>query len=380
MAITIHQSPTGYASAHSELWHVVESTNKSTSGFKYIFDIYKDATLLARLRNSPYGADKLGIIDVHNIVRSQLATENIAALDFEETVVLDEDIFWTEYDVRYGEISGGVLTANIASGTHRVYNNYPRSLFDNKSSEITGGMLLSNRPDISFMYDNDNVFISWFAASGQTYTFTSNSSRLGTGTPYAITVTGDNNARVYGMRSQDYNNLSEATFQISGSVSGIIKNLKIRKKCSKYERHILIFLNAFGAYDSFTFIHGKKILDNQKKSFQSQPYFWDGTEYRNSNGVFGVEAYYVNYRESKKIYNSEHQIKMQLTSDLLSTSEYNWLAELINSPLVYYKLGANLLPVIITDSNYEFKDERINKADTLTVNIEFSEKTNTQFR
>ncbi len=46
MSITIHQSPSGYASAHSELWHVVESTNKAVAGFQYVFDIYKAGNLV----------------------------------------------------------------------------------------------------------------------------------------------------------------------------------------------------------------------------------------------------------------------------------------------------------------------------------------------
>ncbi len=95
-----------------------------------------------------------------------------------------------------------------------------------------------------------------------------------------------------------------------------------------------------------------------------------------------VDKVVRNYNESLKVYASEFGMQMQLTSDILSTGEYNWLSELINSPLVYYMntVTEDHYPVIITDSNYEFKEDTINKADTLTINIEFSDKTNTQFR
>jgi hypothetical protein len=88
------------------------------------------------------------------------------------------------------------------------------------------------------------------------------------------------------------------------------------------------------------------------------------------------------YNEGSKVYAGSYKEKMQLTSDILSTGEYDWLSELINSPLVYLlnSTTQEFYPVIITDTNYEFKDDRINKTDFLTVNIEFSIDNNVQFR
>ena len=90
------------------------------------------------------------------------------------------------------------------------------------------------------------------------------------------------------------------------------------------------------------------------------------------------------YLEGNKTYASKYKEKMTLTSDILSTDEYNWLSELINSPQVYYvKYGVDdymYLPVQITDNDYELKDDRINKADTLSVTIEFGIPQYTQFR
>lgn len=373
MAITIHQAPLGYPSAHHELWHVVESTNKSTAGFKYIFDIYKDANLLARVRNSPYGNDRLGILDVHNIVRSTFNPDiGLANITNETLEEFGEDMFWVDYDVRYGEISGGVLTANIASGTYRAYNNYRRGKFDNLQSEITGAAILTNRPTSSNLYSGDVIMIPYFPVSGQSFrrriyldnVLYSNSNQ-----------TADENARVYSFEEQFYSeNYNEFKFELSGSVDGIIGSRTFKKKCSKYEIHVLVFLNAYGLFESFTFVHGKKMLDNQKKKFQRLP--WRFANF----GALDVTS--NTYLESNKVYTSEHTMKMQLTSDILTTDEYNWLAELVNSPWVYYYdlNDKKYIPVIITDTNYEFKDDRINKTDTLIVNIEFSEKINTQFR
>jgi hypothetical protein len=370
MSITIHQSPTGYASAHSELWHVVESTNKAVTGFQYVFDIYKGANLVTRVKNTPYGANKVGVLDVHNIVRASLPSTSIADIDpfsLDTEVQLGQDVFWTDYDVRYGEVSGGVTTANISSGTHRVYNNYERPVFDKAGSEITGAMILSNRPTESFCYPGHHVFISAFYPSGQTFY---RQERVNGSITNSYSNTGNGNAFVFGYNPSSDN----ATLEISGSVSGLIGSLNFKNKCSKYDPHTLVFLNAFGAYDSFTFVYGKKTLDNQKKKFEQLKWTLSGNSM--------VEKVGRVYNESSKVYAADYGMKMQLTSDILSTEEYNWLAELINSPLVYYfdVSSEDYIPVMITDTNYEFKDDRINKTDFLTVNIEFSDKTNTQFR
>jgi len=377
MAITIvsttHDSITN-ASAHSELWHVVDSDNKATDGFKYIFDIYKSNTLLARIRNNPYGDDKYGILDVHNIVRSQLPNNKIVNFDpfsFDTAAFFSTDILFTDYSVRYGEISGGVLSANLASGTYRAWNNYNRPTYDNKTSQITGAMVLSNRPTDIVFYSEPNapIVISAYYPSGQTFV---RQERVNGTITNSYSNSGNDSGVIYG-----YTPTSERTvLEISGSVSGMLKSYNVKRKCAKYDTHTLLFLNAYGAWDSFTFVHGKKTFENQKKKFQSQNWFLDPGPIAMSNRDGRP------FLESSKYYSTDYYIKMQLTSDILSTDDYDWLAELVNSPQVYYLDIAteDFIPVMITDTNYEFKDERINKAETLIVNIEFSEKTNTQFR
>lgn len=370
MAITIEQSPSGYPSAHSELWHVVESSNRNVAGFQYVFDIYKDATFITRVKNSPYSADKLGVLDVHNIVRSSLVNERIPDIDifsFDTAVEMGEDVFWTDYDVRYGEVSGGVTTTNIASGTHRAYNHYLRQPFDTKESEITGAKILSNRPTESVWYTGHPVILSAFYPSGQTF---ARQDKVGGTVISSHTNTGNGNAFVFGYTPSS----DAATFQVSGSVSGVIGSINFKKKCSKYDAHTLIFLNAYGAYDSFTFVHGKRMVDNQKKKFEQLKWSISSKQM--------VEQVGRAYNEASKVYAIDYGMKMQLTSDILTTGEYDWLVELINSPQVYYLdiASEDFYPVMITETSYEYKDDRINKADTLTLNIEFSDKNNTQYR
>lgn len=372
MSITIHQAPTGYASAHEEVWHVVESTDKNITGFQYVFDIYKGVELLTRVKNSPLGADKLGVLDVGNIVRSALDSYNFPAFNlasFTNEVSLGADVFFTDYDVRYGQVSGvGEVSGNLASGTYRIYNNYKRSRWDKYSSEIVSGAFLTNRPSTSNYYAGEPLIVSIYVA--------------GTDRSRHLTTNYGNAGKFYNTSGQYNSGYTFGILPVSGIIifdlqdenDAVIDTLTFNQKCAKYETHTLVFLNAFGGYDSFTFVHGKLMMSNEKKKFEQMRWGLSGNNMVEKNGSV--------YNESMKTYAVKYKEKMMLTSDVLSTGEYNWLSELVNSPQVYYYSteNAEFYPVQITDTDYEFKDDRINKTDVLTVTIDFSVSQNTQYR
>jgi len=373
MSITIHQAPTGYASAHEEVWHVVESTDKNIAGFQYVYDIYKGAELLTRVKNSPLGQDKLGVLDVGNIVRSALDSFNFPAFNlssFVNEVSLGADIFFTDYDIRYGQVSGvGEVSGNLASGTYRVYNNYKRSRWDKYNSEIVSGAFLTNRPSTSTYYEGEPIIASIFVGAQNRKRYLD----IGDSEEEAVlyNTSGQyNTAYTFGMIPVS----GQIFFRYTDGSDTILDLLTFNKKCAKYETHTLIFLNAFGAYDSFTFVHGKLMMSNEKKKFEQMRWQLSGNQMVEKSGVV--------YNESMKTYAVKYKEKMMLTTDILSTGEYNWLSELINSPQVYYysTINAEYYPVQITDSDYEFKDDTINKAETLSVTIEFSTPQNTQYR
>ncbi len=374
MGITIHQSPTGFASAHEEVWHVVESTDKNITGFQYVYDIYKGAELLTRVKNSPLGASKLGVLDVGNIVRSALDSYNFPEIDLDEfdtPVTLGADVFFTDYDVRYGQVSGvGEVSGNLASGTYRVYNNYKRSKWDNATSDISNNVFLTNRTKIEW-YEGEPVVLSanYNTGSGSN-AFDLTITRTGLSNYIDKTLTNVSGVYVYGFIPPE----KAAKITLFSTVSGFTGSLDFTKKCAKYETHTLIFLNAYGAYDSFTFVHGKLMMTNEKKKFEQMRWGLSGNSMVEKSGAV--------YNESMKTYAVKYKERMMLTTDILSTGEYNWLSELINSPQVYYYSteNAEYYPVQITDTDYEFKDDKINKTDTLSVTIEFSTPQNTQYR
>lgn len=391
MSITIHQAPPSYGSAHEECWHVVESTDKALSGFQYVFDIYKAGNLITRVKNAPYGPNKLGVLDVGNIVRASLDTYNLPDINpnsFTANRTLGADLFFTDYQIRYGQVSGmAEVSGNITSGSYRVYNNYLRSKWDKKQSKINVlswdfgyGRILTNRPLNNNFYPGEPIVLSMFV---------DDTSELGAEYSRILYIDDEstssfdydtsgfyNTANIFSWVPIGNKNQVDISVDYGGSVN-TFQSFKFNKKCSKYETHTLVFLNAYGVYDSFTFVYGKLMMSNEKKKFEQNR--WQLVNYSMLENIGTNGAI---YNESVKTYAVKYKERMQLTSDILSSGEYNWLSELINSPQVYYYSTENseFYPVQITDSDYEFKDDRINKTDTLTVNIEFSVNQNTQYR
>jgi len=384
MAITIKSAPqaSGFVSANEDVWHVVDSTNKDIIGFKYIFDIYKGVDLLTRVTNSPYGDDGYGVINVGNIVRSGFTVDTIGDLNLTTsytsgtTVINQSTDFWfTNYVINYGEICGVTnagapnVLADLASGTYRVYNTYNRHPIHGYSPS---GMplILSNRPNESNFYDGQPVVISINSEPLKFYVISD----------YEFYV---NNTLAFDKQPEpgiDYFSLNG----LSGDCTLTIKSDDVldttiygsrilKRRCSKYKPYTLIFLNTYGAWDSFTFVNGNILTDNEKKRFEQMEWRLNGFNMVNKNGK-------VRY-EGMRTYGGDFKTKMKLTTDLLSTEEYKWLFELIVSPLVYLwdKDSSLLHPVQITDTNYEMKNSLQNKSEFLEVNIDVY-KQNTQYR
>jgi hypothetical protein len=381
MAITIKSDPSGFVSANEDVWHVVDSTNKNVIGFKYIFDIYKGGVLLTRVINSPYGNDGYGVINVGNIVKSLVSVDSIGNLEIIDPIAglnnrLTEgaNYWWGEYGIKFGEVCGVTnigepnILPDLEVGNYRVYNTYNRHEVHEAGAALsTGVIFLTNRPDDSYYYDDEPVILSV------------NCKRFSAGTVFRIniqqnlgsvsqTVTAIDGFVYFGINRRPFFNVS-----VAPDTGDALATKRLVRKCTKYKTYTLVFLNAYGAWDSFSFINGNIITENEKKRFEQMEWRLNGFNMVNKNGR-------VKY-EGMRTYGGDFKTKMKLNSEILSTEEYKWLFELVVSPLVYLWDGDNNLyhPVQITDTNYEMKNSLQNKSDFLEVNIDVY-KQNTQYR
>jgi hypothetical protein len=144
---------------------------------------------------------------------------------------------------------------------------------------------------------------------------------------------------------------------------------------SKYEVQKLHFLNKFGGFESVEFPKvSRKTLSSQKSDYKKTSYIIDSNgnvTWFNSSNVYNeqVTTFAVQYGE-----------KMQLNSDILTDADYKWLKELILSPMVYCQLNGYFFPVKITETDYEERKIINDKLTSLTLNIEFGDTFNSQYR
>lgn len=143
----------------------------------------------------------------------------------------------------------------------------------------------------------------------------------------------------------------------------------------RFEIFTLHFLNKFGGFESREFTKvSRKVLAITKTEFGKLPYTIDASgnvNYYNANRV---------YNEQQSVYASQYTEKITLNTDILSDAEYQWLSELILSPLIYVRQNGYFVPCSIIQSNYTFNKFVNDKITNLTIDINFGDQSNTQYR
>jgi hypothetical protein len=136
--------------------------------------------------------------------------------------------------------------------------------------------------------------------------------------------------------------------------------------CSKYTPIQLAWVNALGAWDYYTFelAHTEK-LNIQRETFR-KPY---------GNWGAGASYTYSQYESGDTIYKIEADKQYTVNSDWLNDSDFEWLQELLMSKEVQFvNENGNFTPVIITDTDYEFKQDVNNKLNNLQLTFKLAHK------
>jgi hypothetical protein len=136
--------------------------------------------------------------------------------------------------------------------------------------------------------------------------------------------------------------------------------------CSKYSPIQLAWVNALGAWDYYTFelAHTEK-LNIQRETFR-KPY---------GNWGAGATYTYSQYESGDTIYKIEADKQYTVNSDWLNDSDFEWLQELLMSKEVQFvNENGNFTPVIITDTDYEFKQDVNNKLNNLQLTFKLAHK------
>lgn len=384
MAITLNSSPNSYQSFHEDLWFVVSSTNTAQPSFKYVFDVYINSTLVARVKSFPQPTSNKGIFNAATIVRnywsSYFRTQSPATL-FND---VSSDIR-VAYTIQFGEEYSGTTYTNLTSSAKNSYNYYP-SILDGATA-FNGALyddykksLLTTRDtlNIDTRLTGSNTFVSILNGvenTSKNWRFDVTRYNSGTGT----TNTSGGNVAVTDFALLDVspdaiNEYLGSTFITSATDyyilesyydSGAEWSMRVNVLCeSRYTPISIHFLNSFGGYDTMNFtLVNRESRNVERKSFEKINWELSGSNMNRANGS-GI------FYGGSVPFATQQTITYKLTSDWLSLTDYNWLRDLITSPEVYMQDGDYFIPVKVNTNSWNEKKRYADKLYNIELDIE----------
>ena len=381
--ITSNIEPSGTICLNDDIWHIVYSDNSGQTNFKYVFDVYVDNEQLIRAKVYPDVNNGRGYFNVSNILRNEVDIEyfNPPSTPVFVSQELDENNVKVQYTYEIGEDYNlgfsGITDIGLASGTITAYNYLP-GLFKRRQEDTTKLSyrgLASNRPRTLIAGLSDNVFAGMPEIGNITINFKlyNSTDTLLYNNNFTVTY-----RSVIPLLNLGINALKNSFPSIPAVESGYYYDItfysdkiRIYLDCDNklHNPLSLHFINAYGYMDTMRFSCRNTLnMTANRKSFNQQEYTFNNTSVDYYNGRV--------YNESKINYYQDLQWSYKLMSDFLTDEEFEWLSELIYSPLIYLEYDGKYYPVTIKNTNYEYSKRIQSKLKTLELEIELNQNRN----
>ena len=120
-------------------------------------------------------------------------------------------------------------------------------------------------------------------------------------------------------------------------------------------------------------------LVNKRNSEYEKSYFRRNEWQLTGSNMSKVDSY-NRYNESNINYNIQHKNTYHLISNWVSGQDYEWLSQLVSSPIVYMEVQGAYFPVTIVNNTYNYKLEISDKLFNFEIDVEVGKKINGQFR
>ena len=422
MAVTIQNSFNDVVALQKPLVLTASSNNTSEPKFRYVMTIDVNGTEVIKVKQQANSNDYVHF-DLYQILKDYLTSKNLdggtpihkilTTVDGGNTSIFIEINVYEEYatsattDPTEYPSTGNATTSFIAiNTTYQFKDGVTPTLagvyeFNNDTTEIqwltnmptrlktrageyqTAAILASDfrgAVSTSLRYS-----ITFYEADG-TQISTANITRLTIGMANFVATKSAVNAGVlYQFIPIGYQNLEDQSFNTSirpstqanlayytinifdNSGDYITKTYRFDiAECSRYTPIQLAWVNALGAWDYYTFelAHTEK-LNIQRETFR-KPY---------GNWGAGASYTYSQYESGDTIYKIEADKQYTVNSDWLNDSDFEWLQELLMSKEVQFvNENGDFTPVIITDTDYEFKQDVNNKLNNLQLTFKLAHK------
>jgi hypothetical protein len=410
MALTITNQPVVLSSANDDLVYTcLESSLYSQTNFKYICDIYIGGVRVAQLKAFPNPVSHYGVFNIGNVVRNYVSSI-LTYLPFTAGIRVDKFLSHTTFvECKFGYEYGTNVAQylNINTTTNYFSNSYNKR----KTSSILSNPILSYKKDnfatnmpakidvyltttsnapLLIPFYNGVVYpsspqnivfkVNRYKKDG-TYTLSSAITSTGSAIDYTMIQLNLSPASLNAALAStfiDENTLYYNVVAAINSASGYfdVTSSNFYPYCeNKYEVFTLVWLNQYGGYDSYQFSKkSKRSYASEKKTFERIPY--------SINSSTGAMTYFSQgiMNESTIVYDSKFKESMSFNTNILDEITYEWLAELILSPSVFVVIDSAFIPVVVKETNYDFKKRVNDKVYNLAINVELNQQMNTQYR
>lgn len=386
MSISSLINPTGEVSIQDDLWHIAHSTLSGQTDFKYVFDIYNGATQLIRAKVYPEPSNGRGYFNAGKVVGNEItfawftpvSTGSLPMAVYQPNTSGEVAIAYT---VKVGEELTGTTTLNLASGTVTAYN-YTNSLF-NRFQGTTSAFaqkFLTNRPRYATAKLGEKILVP-FKGTGVHRMFIKTYNE-GNALIATTEVTATTNITT-GYLQMDIGSAAVNSSAGSAIITDSVKyydvylqkssvnteTFRVYLTCDpRYTTVNLYFMNQYGMFDTARFGLASRLNMNvERKQFERRDFTFgtSSVSYYDSRNV---------YRESVVNFGSKSEWQYKLTMDYPTDAEYQWLAELINTPQVYAEIEGDCYPVSIVETNYEYSKYQNNKLKVFEVTINMNQK------
>lgn len=360
MAITINQAPTYPNAVYTNLVYAVSSDLVNNPQFQYVMDIREGngaGPVLSRIRQYPNPAG-VAIFDPSRIIRDYL--EYDTSFDktgywYPQDTEVDMGRFTIEFGEEYGtspsssvvlyDGNGNPGEPNVKAGEQDVV--FQGTIDPNNGVSYnwpyTGSLkILTDRPDgVPLVGDLDYFTLSVYNGTGITTSLlVASIDENGQGvsgvsfpatSPYFLTA------------NIGYNNSTFTTSKgIEFAYGGEVRYWPYDEESCNYERINFAFINNYGVWDYYGFnLPIKKNTSIQRKSFV-KPF----VDYSSALSPYNGK------RRGTSVYNTMYMDSISVSTPYVTQEVAEWLTQLIESPEVYLQEGTNMVPIVITNSNY----------------------------
>ncbi len=390
MAITIENEPGDITPAYSDITYTLSSNNSGQTNFKFVAVVKNAAgTILAKLKAPVYTGTSYGVFNLSRIL------QNYVTFDFNQATTIPAKCSnsFLAYSVEFGEEYGGTEYLNLTSDTGKYTWN---GLFSKWESEAVSDYEIAIPSSRKFLTtvrsrrvtraQYDYLYFLRGAATGVDEVEVKAYDAAGNATTSVIDQTFNTTAKdEYLLRMAagvvNLNQISAASL-ISGTAGSVIPvgtvyytiqlkqsigndpcseayRFDVIEECSKYTPRVLYFLNRLGGFETLRCgMLNRDTFEVQRKQLKRNTYDFTGTQYGRDTSAHGI----ANYSTTKTR-------KVILNTDFLNATEWQWVDDLLSSPIVYLD---GTIPVNITNTSMEVFDLN-DGPQQLRIEVEYTE-------